>query len=898
MKPTQSESILKLLTARTLPDLASLYNINMEVQVNVAQDNGERIDGEFKGRKWVGWKDELGNVWKAFRIPYNANTDPFYEDKEINFDLEKHAEGIGMTGWDWKNRLSRWVAFDFDAITGHSDKHTKKLSESELKELKDNISNIEWATIRHSTSGNGLHIYVFLDPPISTATHTEHAALARSILGLLSAKTGANLEAKIDACGQNMWVWHRKMKDTNGLQIIKVGTPLKEVPANWREHVNVISGKRRKVNPEFVKEYKLDSVFEELSGQRTRIPLDEQHRKLLEYIEKGEFTSWFDADNNMLVTHTKALKDAHEALGFKGIFETVSGGNDSTQNCFCYPLRNGAWVVRRYTPGVAEASTWDQDRSGFTRCFYNRDPDLRTVAMHFGGVEHPQGGYHFPDSNNIEQVLKQLGSSAKMPEYVKNRPCKAKYNKDDKLVIEFEHDQYDKPDDLTGWILEKGKWKRVFNVKDTDNQNEIEIGNYDDIIRHIVDSESNDMGWVIKSDNLWRTEPMQHTSIFLQALGLETAEVKQVLGSSVVRPWMIVNKPFDSEYPGDRLWNRKAPQFTVPPSTEMDSLHYPSWLAVLNHCGQALDPYVKNHEWCRNNSILTGADYLKCWIASIFQNPTEPLPYLFFYSEEQNTGKSIFHEALSLLITRGVVRADQALSDSNFNGELENAVVCVIEETDVGSKNKNAYNKIKDWVTSRVLPINKKYETPYTVINCTHWIHCSNDSKSVPIFPGDTRIVMIHVPVLKEIIPKRDLIKRLQKEAPDFLAAVLNLEVPECNDRLGLPILLTADKENTEFDNKSVVDTFIEEHCFYIPGAKIKYSEFFMKFQEWLDPNELSKWSKIRVGKELNKHKTPKGRDPSTNDFYVANISFDNMATPGVELVLSQGNTLLPKGKQ
>ena len=56
--------------------------------------------------------------------------------------------------------------------------------------------------------------------------------------------------------------------------------------------------------------------------------------------------------------------------------------------------------------------------------------------------------------------------------------------------------------------------------------------------------------------------------------------------------------------------------------------------------------------------VLTGADYLKCWIAALFQEPMEPLPYLFLYSQEQNTGKSILHEALSLLLTRGVVRAE------------------------------------------------------------------------------------------------------------------------------------------------------------------------------------------------------------------------------------------------
>ena len=62
----------------------------------------------------------------------------------------------------------------------------------------------------------------------------------------------------------------------------------------------------------------------------------------------------------MLVTHTYWLKEAHKALGFKGTFETSAraGAKSTDINCFAFPLRNGAWVVRRYGNGTAEAPTW------------------------------------------------------------------------------------------------------------------------------------------------------------------------------------------------------------------------------------------------------------------------------------------------------------------------------------------------------------------------------------------------------------------------------------------------------------------------------------------------------------------------------------------------------------
>jgi len=119
---TRSESIKLFLDAMAPPELAALYHLGMECQVNVAQDGGERTDGEFKGRKWHGWTDGM-TTWKTFRIPYKADTNPEYLDKAIRFDLAAHAEGIGLTGWDWQRKVSRWVAYDFDAIMGHSEQH-------------------------------------------------------------------------------------------------------------------------------------------------------------------------------------------------------------------------------------------------------------------------------------------------------------------------------------------------------------------------------------------------------------------------------------------------------------------------------------------------------------------------------------------------------------------------------------------------------------------------------------------------------------------------------------------------------------------------------------------------------------------------------------------------------
>jgi hypothetical protein len=373
---TKTEAVRNFLAAYTHPDLAALYTPAMEVQVSVAQDDGEKVQKEFKGRQFAAYTDGLSE-WKSFRIPLNANSEPEDNNGPMNYDLERHAEGIGMTGWDWRNRVSRWVGFDFDAISGHAEAHRGKLTDAELAEVRDKAAGIPWVTVRHSTSGKGIHIYVVL-PQIPTANHTEHAALARSVLGQMSALVGFDFKAKVDTCGGNMWVWHRKMRGTEGLVLIKQGEVLLDVPPDWRDNVEVVTGKRRRTTPQVLqiedKRTDRDRLFDELTG--IEVPLDAEHNRLVDWLREKQAPCIWHQDRHMLVTHTYWLKEAHKALRLRGPFETISTGrNKSTDvNCFMFALRDGAWVVRRYTPGVAEAPTWGIDRGGYTRCLYNRVP--------------------------------------------------------------------------------------------------------------------------------------------------------------------------------------------------------------------------------------------------------------------------------------------------------------------------------------------------------------------------------------------------------------------------------------------------------------------------------------------------------------------------------------------
>jgi phage/plasmid-associated DNA primase len=356
---------------------------------------------------------------------------------------------------------------------------------------------------------------------------------------------------------------------------------------------------------------------------------------------------------------------------------------------------------------------------------------------------------------------------------------------------------------------------------------------------------------------------------------MRDVEINKVLGDCVLEPWILANEPFKEEFLGGRLWNRDAPQLRYKPK-EDEPFNHPTWDKILEQCGKGLDSSVATDGWCKANGISKGADYLKVWVASLFQKPKEQLPYLFLYSKEEKTGKSTFHEALEMLMTSGYTRADVALiSSSGFNGELEGSILCVVEETNL-QKAVAARNRIKDWVMSKTIMIHHKGRTPYQVRNTVHFVQTGNSVEECPIFSGDTRITMIHVPELDmmDMIPRNQLHQQLKQEAPDFLAEILRVEIPASNDRLNVPIVESEIKKLTAESNRSAIEVFIDEKCFYAPGETVPFSEFFARFQEFLDPMEVHEWSKIKTGRLLP-HKYPKGRLPSAaSQFHIGNMSF------------------------
>lgn len=876
---TATEAIRNFLSAKIRkeehrgPDLVERYlrhsgrDCAMETQVNVSAAHGEPIAG-----KKSTFTDGV-DTWFSFRIPKNAYDDPFFHDFTLRFPLDLYCDGIGSTGWDWQHRRSRWVGFDFDSIVGHAS--GIGVSPEVLDRVKEAATQLPYVQVRRSTGGSGLHLYVFFadDPLFNTSNHTEHAAIARAVLGIMSRDSGYDFQSNVDTCGGNMWIWHKKSAGTEGLSLLKDGYEFEPdlLPKNWRDHIPVINRSQTRVRIDGIANVELDP-FEQLVSAHRRVELDETHKAVMDEITRLGYTCNFVSDHWLLQTHTCGFQDVlnrreemkeREGVDLYGVFQTNSkGGHKQEANCFAFPLDHGGWKVIRFGQGVNEAPTWEQDGQGWTCCSFNVKPNLDVAARSKGGRKLNRGGYEFDSFEQAVEVAKLLkpDMEIEIDDTVRDRKAIVSRSKDGQMTIEVPKTGNGEARPKGEWndSDKKSAWTQVFNI--AAEPEKLEVADYDEVIRCLESPDGDPAGWAAKKKlGSWTKKPTSEIKMFLQYLGHSKPEAEQIIGLYAHHPWTLVARPFEPEYLPNRCWNRDAPQYRFQPSPRLDAQdadgegetsQHPNWDMVLEHVGKELTQYLKDQEWAQQCGIRTGADYLRAIFASILREPFEPTPYLFLFGPE-NSGKSILHEAFELLVTKGVVKADRALtSQSDFNGELAGAIVCVVEEKDI-SKSPGAHAKIKDAVTSRKLSIRKMRMDSYMIANSTHWIQCANSPDNLIVSDGDTRVTMMYVEKPAVDIPKPLLIERLNQEAPQFMRTLMDLPLPPPTGRLRIPTVKTGHKEFAEQRTRSLLDHFITEHLFESVGELTLFSEFYEKFVLWLPEEERGGWSRIKVSRSL-----------------------------------------------
>jgi len=447
--------------------------------------------------------------------------------------------------------------------------------------------------------------------------------------------------------------------------------------------------------------------------------------------------------------------------------------------------------------------------------------------------------YIFPTLDKAFEVFKRLDINLgdPPPQFIL-RVTTLTLQKDSTIKVSVKKDKNDSWEQ--GWVPTKAMWFRYVEYISTAQ----DMTTPDSFIRYLVHRDK-PIGWLVYIQENWIFTDKDNIVMMLKSLGMAGKEIPIVLGNCVLNPWYEETIPFGKEYLGDRKWNRNSAQLVnvIPEEGE-----HPTWDLILEHVGEALDSTLLLNSWAKNNKIQSGKQYLYLWLAAMIRHPFEPLPYLFLFGN-QETGKSILHEAFSLLfqdedlgITRG---GDALLSSGRFNAELKGKVLAVLEEVNLSQNKSVAYNRIKDWVTSRRMMIHPKGQTPYMYPNTTHWIHCANNIRFCPVFPGDTRLVFLKVTKLKEEIPKPKLLRQLKVELPQVIHHILNLEIPDSTSRLFIPVVDTFEKMEFAEQQRSIADIWWNTQTYEEAGYVVTITDAYQAFNTIIG-NDIKYWPRSR----------------------------------------------------
>ena len=342
---------------------------------------GNRASRKLPSGKTITYRVDGNTAFKNIRYPLHAATDPQW-DEGLNqrWPIETYAEAIGTT-W-FAQEGSRRLGYDVDSLWGHKGKLA--LTDADLGDIGRAIERVPYAEMRRSTSGRGLHLYLLLDG-IEVANHTEHAALARALLGMFCHDAGLDFAPQIDCLGGNMWIWGRRATVENrAFERLKEATCAltpNDLPPDWRENLEVVTRRRTRVRVPGVDE----DAFSETAGA-CKVALDDEHTRIVAALKKAGHTFYYIPDYGCYHGHTAALAKVHQELGLRGFFKTNSADTDpGTPNCYFFPRSGGMFLVVRFQT-QDEHESWGRTAKGERCCFYNCPLDLRTACGMVKGI--------------------------------------------------------------------------------------------------------------------------------------------------------------------------------------------------------------------------------------------------------------------------------------------------------------------------------------------------------------------------------------------------------------------------------------------------------------------------------------------------------------------------------
>ena len=180
-----------------------------ETQIQIDTTDLEPCYASLRDTKPSHWTDGTYE-YRNIRIPYGAMTDnPTFNDRQVIGPIHERWQYIGTTGWNWAQKKSMWVGFDFDSIANHNE----GLTAEQLQTVLDRARELNYVTARTSKSGKGIHLIVRLNPQPITRNHHDHAQLAKHVLSRMSDDCGFDFHAAADCCGGILWHWQKGLND-------------------------------------------------------------------------------------------------------------------------------------------------------------------------------------------------------------------------------------------------------------------------------------------------------------------------------------------------------------------------------------------------------------------------------------------------------------------------------------------------------------------------------------------------------------------------------------------------------------------------------------------------------------------------------------------------------------
>jgi hypothetical protein len=143
-------------------------------------------------------------------------------------------------------------------------------------------------------------------------------------------------------------------------------------------------------------------------------------------------------------------------------------------------------------------------------------------------------------------------------------------------------------------------------------------------------------------------------------------------------------------------------------------------------------------------------DWFLQWFAYPLQNPgTKLYQSVFVHGEGQGVGKSfVVTPICDVLYGENFTRLTNDDLHSTFNENLVNRQFALIDEIHVANNidRRNLMSKLKDMITRERVSVNRKYERPYFVRDCTNYYITSNYQNALPLDPEDRRFFVIAAP--------------------------------------------------------------------------------------------------------------------------------------------------------